>query len=111
MASVADIPFAGLSFTGCICVVYFNNTEYRLATYLGVKILACSESRIVLKQGELRLEIEIGTGPGHKLIAPFRGEMVKEIRERIICGAQFRFFKGGELLFDEWSENASFEYV
>jgi len=109
--SVADIPFAGLRFQGCICIIYFNDTEYRLATYLGVKILCCDENRIILKQGNLRLEIEIDTGTEHKLIAPSRGKMVREIRERIVCGARFRFMRSGETLFERHTQNASFEYV
>lgn len=110
-AAVAEIPLAGLRFRGCICVVYFNDTEYRLATYLGVKILCCDENRVVLKQGNLRLEIEVDTGTEHKLIAPDRGEMIREIRERIVCGARFCFKIGGEILFEQHSKNASFEKV
>ena len=111
MASAADIPFAGLHFRGCICVIYINGIEYRFATYLGGKILYCDENRIVIKQGELLLEAEVEPGRGHKLIAPEKGEMVREIRERIVCGARFRFKKGGKILFDRHTQNASFEYV
>ena len=109
--SVADVPFAGLHFRGCIAVVYLDGMEYRLATYLGVRILVCNKSRVVLKQGRLRLEIDIHAGTGHKLLAPAKGAMVREIRERIACPARFRFLKGNELMFDESSQNASFEYV
>jgi hypothetical protein len=109
--AVADIPFAGFHFHGCIAVVYLSGVEYRLATYLGVKIIKCNENRIMLKQGNLRLEIEISAGTGHKLAAPENGEMTREIRERIVCGAQFRFMKNGQVLFNRRSKNASFEFV
>ena len=85
--------------------------EYRLATYLGVRIIACNEQRIVLKQGKLRLEIEIDAGAGHILLAPENGEMVREIRERIVCGARFRFIKDGQLLIDQHTQKTSFECV
>ncbi|MCL2775775.1 MAG: tocopherol cyclase family protein [Oscillospiraceae bacterium] len=114
MASAADIPFAGLHFCGCICVVYINGTEYRLATYLGAKVILCDENHIIIKQGKLRLEIEINTDDadtGHKLAAPEKGEMVREIYERIACGARFKFTRGGEVLFDKRSETTSFEYL
>lgn len=110
-ASVADIPFAGFHFRGCICVVHLNGIEYRMATYLGVRIIRCDEKRIVLSQNKLRLEIEIDAGSGHKLLAPQKGKMIREIRERIVCGARFRFIKNGEVVFDGHSKNASFEYV
>jgi len=114
-ASVADVPFMGTNFRGCICVVYLNNIEYRLATYLGVKILAYSEKQIILKQGNLLLEIEIdenaNTEAGYKLMAPEKGEMKREIRERIMCGAGFKFMKDGKVLLARHSGKASFEYV
>ena len=110
-ASVADIPFAGTRFRGCICIVYINDTQYRLATYLGVRILALNERRIVLEQGRLKVEIEIDKGTGHILKAPENGEMTREIRERISCGARFRFIKDEEVIFEKYSKNASVEIV
>jgi len=109
--SVADIPFAGLRFRGCICIVYLSGVEYRMATYLGVKMLRCDEKHISLKQGMLRLDIEIGEGIDHKLIAPENGKMTRDISERIICAARFKFSKAGKILLDENSRNASFEAV
>ena len=111
MVSVADIPFLGFGFRGCICVVHINGKEYRFTTYLGAKIIECNEKRIVLKQGKFRLEIDIAQSAGHKLMAPQKGKMNREISERIACGASFKLWENGLLLFDESSENASFEYV
>lgn len=109
--SVADIPFLGMHFPGCICVVHCKGTEYRLATYLGAKILCRDEKRIRLVQGRLRLEIDIEAGAEHTLIAPAKGQMSRQIREQIVCGARFRFLKNGQMLFDAYSKYASFEYV
>jgi hypothetical protein len=58
-----------------------------------------------------RLEIEMGAGVGHRLIAPKEGEMSREIRERIVCGASFRFTKNGKILFEQESKKASLEYA
>jgi hypothetical protein len=111
VASAADIPFAGTRFWGCFGVVYHGGAQYRFATYLGAKILVYNESRLILKQGKSRLDIEIEEGKGHKLIAPVKGEMVRQIGERIVCGARFRLIKNGKVLFDGHSKNASFEFV
>jgi hypothetical protein len=111
MATVADIPLAGSSFRGCLCVVYHHGVAYRLATYLGVKIIACTEHQIILQQGKLRLEIMIEPGAGHKLIAPQDGKMTREIHERIECRARFRFMVAGKPMLDEWTDKASFEAV
>lgn len=110
-AAVADIPFVGLHFRGCVCIVYIHGIEYRLATYRGVKICVCVKNKIVLKQGNFCLEIDIGEGQNHRLIAPVKGDMVREIHERIVCGAQFRFINDRKVMFEQYSENASFEYV
>ncbi|MCL2048784.1 MAG: hypothetical protein FWG87_08660 [Defluviitaleaceae bacterium] len=111
MASVARIPFYGLQFWGCICVVWLNGREYRLATYKGVKILRCERGNIELKQGNYRLTVSIDECEGHKLPAPQSGKMSRLIRETLSCPAHFRFMDGDHCLFDGKSENASYEYM
>ena len=111
MASVARIPFYGLRFWGCICVVWLNGREYRLATYKGVKILRCERGTLELKQGEYRLIITINEQAGHKLPAPHSGEMSRFIRETLACTARFRFMEGRVCLFDGESDYASYEYM
>ncbi|MCL1872835.1 MAG: hypothetical protein FWF85_01820 [Clostridiales bacterium] len=78
---------------------------------MGAKTLFCDDKRISLQQGRLRLEIEIESGAAHKLLAPQKGKMQREIRERITCGARFYLWKDGKALFSQSSKKASFEYV
>ncbi|MCL2053264.1 MAG: tocopherol cyclase family protein [Oscillospiraceae bacterium] len=110
-ASIADIPFCGFNFTGCICIVHFNGVEHRLATYLGVRIIKCEQNKIILKQGKYLLVINIQDGGGQNLIAPRFGKMNREITESVSCNARFRFYIGGELLFDLKSGGVGFEWV
>lgn len=109
MASVADIPLCGLHFMGCICVVMYQGTEYRLATYHGVKILAASKRQLILKQGPLRLEVIVDASHAQPLRAPESGHMTQTIHESNCAAARFRFWDGQHLLFDETSRNCSFE--
>lgn len=113
MAAVARIPFYGLKFWGCICVIHLNGREYRLATYKGVKISQFKPGIISLKQGKYRLDIAIDLSTAHKamqgLPAPRLGVMSHHIRENISCRARFRFIKGRACLFDEVSGGASYE--
>jgi len=111
MVSIAKIPFLGLKFWGCICVIYFDGREYRLATYLGVKIINASENKIVLKQGRYLLEIDIKPGTSQCLPAPKNGIMQGMIRESNNSFARFKFYYTDELIFDVQSQNAGFEYV
>jgi hypothetical protein len=111
MASVARIPFCGLHFWGCICVVWLNGREYRLATYKNVKILRCERGTIELKQGKFRLCISVDEHAGQILPAPHSGKMSRFIRETLSCPAQFRFTQGDCCLFNEKSNYASYEYM
>jgi hypothetical protein len=111
MASVARIPFYGLRFWGCICVVWLNGKEYRLATYRGVKIIRCERGIIELKQGKYRLSISIDERGGHKLPAPQFGKMSRFIRETLSCPAHFQFTEGDKCLFEGKSDFASYEYM
>ena len=58
MLSIADIPLAGVSFTGCICAVLYNGREYRLATYRGARVERWSADGAQIRQGIYRLEAE-----------------------------------------------------
>jgi len=112
IASVANIPFPGFSFTGCIAVVYVEGKEYRLATYKGVKILQCHEKGVCLRQGEYCLEVTIvRRDKAQPLLAPRRGGMARNIHESPRCRGRFRFSVGQKKLLDFISDNVSFEYV
>lgn len=111
MVSIADIPFLCLKFKGCICIVYYKGKEYRLATYLGVKIEHHSDKNIKLNQGKYHLEIDIYQNSGNRLYAPDKGNMTRIIKENVSCKARFRFFIKDMLLFESESDNTSFEFV
>lgn len=109
VAAVAEIPFCGFQFKGCICVVHYQGKEYRLATYLGVRVLCCTEKMLVLKRGRYLLKIKINAGKGQGLRAPRRGEMTRIILENASCPAEFIFYRGKDKLFHLRSEHAGFE--
>lgn len=108
-ASVAWIPFYGLRFWGCICVVWLNGCEYRFATYNGVKILRCEPGLIDIKRGKYRLTVTVGANEGQSLAAPRFGVMKRVIHESVSCSAQFRFMKGDCVLFEGKSDHVSYE--
>ncbi|MCL2843565.1 MAG: tocopherol cyclase family protein [Oscillospiraceae bacterium] len=110
MAAVARIPFYGLRFWGCICVVWLDGREYRLATYQGVKIAACRPGFLELKQGKHCLTITVDDPGGHALQAPRLGKMSSVIKENIACPAHFRFMEGQRVVFEGKSNLASYEY-
>lgn len=111
MVSIADMPFLGFNFIGCIAVIYYEGKEYRLATYNGVKVISYNEKGLKIKKGPYRLEVEIKELYPQNLLAPNSGEMIRTIKENIACNARFRFFKGENLIFNLDSNKTSFEYV
>lgn len=111
MVSIADIPFFGLKFKGCISAIYHNGMKYRMATYNRVKILRADSEAVILEKGNERLEIDIKSGKGMRLKAPVNGYMTRLIREHPSCKADFRFYINGKLEFSLKSDNCSFEYV
>jgi hypothetical protein len=111
MAAIAKIPFCGFRFIGCICVVWLNGKEYRLATYKGVKILRCEHNLIELKQGKYHLVIASGQKNAHQLAAPKAGVMSRFIKESASCPAVFVFKINHEVVFSSESKNTSYEYA
>lgn len=111
MISVADIPFRSIAFTGCIASVLLEGREFRLATYLGVRLDEISDSRILLRQGNLELEAELLVAHARPLLAPQDGGMTRTIHESLCCEVRYRFRKNSMTLFDFTSSRASFESV
>lgn len=110
MLSVAHIPFAGFSFTGCICSVIYNGEEYRLATYRGVKLLSLDPSGICLRQGRLSLEVSVRPlAAGHTLQAPLKGLMSETVRESCDAYLKLRLSENGKTVVECESRRAVYE--
>ena len=111
MVSIADIPFLGYEFKGCIAAILYRGKEYRMATYNGVRIIDYSEKGVIIKRGKYKLEVKINENNPQELLAPESGEMKRVIYENIACNAIFKFYRKDKLIFNLKSKNASFEYV
>lgn len=109
MLSVADIPVAGIHFTGIIGIIVWRGKEYRLATYLGARAVRIENGVIRIVQGDMELEARLLKSHGHPLKALTKGNMVRTIHESAACRASFRFRKKEQLLFAFETEKASFE--
>ena len=111
MLALAEIPLAGLRFTGCIGVVWIAGVEHRFATYRGVRIREASDTAVEVRQGDMTLRVELPEAGGHRLQAPAQGSMARPIRESPAVPARFRFVKGGRTLLDSSDACTSFELV
>ena len=111
MASIAKIPFTGLSFWGCIAVVWLDGREYRLATYKGAKMLRCEQGIMEIAQGKYHLSVKVAQNTVHNLAAPQSGAMSRVIRESASCPAKFVFTDGDRIIFSGESNHTSYEYV
>ena len=58
MLALAEIPLAGLRFTGCIGVVWIAGVEHRFATYRGVRIREASDTAVEVVAGRHDAPVE-----------------------------------------------------
>lgn len=121
VAAAADIPAGLFSFHGFFAVIHYHGKEYRLATYLGGRIVSRSPNELHLKQGNLNFHVlKLDSGyeeadrhqaeDGYRLRAPVKGSMERLVKEHISCRVRYRFCKGRQVIFDFVSEKASFEF-
>lgn len=110
MLSVADIPMAGIHFTGIIGVVLWRGKEYRIATYLGARVVKIQNKMVRVMQGNLELDAWLLEASERPLKAPAKGDMVRTIHESASCRAFYRFRRGGCTLFAFETDRASFEF-
>lgn len=123
MLSVADIPLGICNIKGCICSILYDEKEYRLATYYGVKILKYNEDEVIIKQGKYILQVNLikkkrplekefyrhKINKGYALKAPKCGKMSRTINERLECIVRYRFYREKKIVFDIINERASYE--
>lgn len=110
MLSVADIPMAGIHFTGIIGFVLWRGKEYRIATYLGAGAVKIQDKAVRVKQGNLELDVRLLEESKRPLKAPVKGDMVRTIHESASCRAFYRFRKRGCTLFAFETDRASCEF-
>lgn len=109
MLSVADIPFAGMRFTGIIGFVYMDGKERRIATYLGAVPIETKRGVVVVRQGKWLLRAELLAENPALLRAPVNGGMTRMIRESAACRVRYVLMESGRTLFDFVSDRAGFE--
>lgn len=108
--SVAEIPMGFFRFTGIIAVVMWQGKEYRMATYLGAKVLHIQSGEVIIRQGSWTLSAKLLEQSGKPLLAPVDGSMVRTIYEHVICRASYHFQIQGQTVFQFVSDRAAFEY-
>ena len=110
MLSAADIPMAGIHFTGIIGVILWQGKEYRMATYLGARVAQIQNNTVRVIQGNLELEVRLLETSGRPLKAPAKGDMIRTIHESASCRTFYRFRKKGCTIFAFETDRASFEF-
>lgn len=110
MLSVADIPMTGIHFTGIIGAILWRRKEYRIATYLGARVVRIQNKMVRVIQGNLELDVQLLKASERPLKAPAKGDMIRTIHESASCRAFYRLRKEGCTLFAFETDRASFEF-
>lgn len=100
MASVANVKVGCISFPGCICLIRYHGREYRLATYLGARILVYHQKELWIKQGKLDFHVEILSKEGSNLLAPVRGRMLRTVHESVNTRIHYQLLFENDIVFD-----------
>lgn len=114
MCSIAHIPFIKRTFTGLICVLFVNGTEYRFATYLNARIkkLVCSRNKlhIEIAQGDYTLQIKTFCSNNNILTAPKNGDMNRKVIESMCANIKAKLIHNNDVVFEDISYNGCVEY-
>lgn len=115
MFSIANIPFKFLEFKGIICVLKFNNKEFKFTTYNNTKLIEYKINKnyifITLKKGNYFLNIKSKNNESQKLSAPVEGKMEKNIFESINSSITLTLQKNNRIIFSDTSANCGLEIV
>lgn len=111
MLSVAKIPFMGTGFTGCTGFFFYKGKEYRIATYLGARVIYADPDYMAVEQKGYIFEAHrLDKGEGNLCLkAPQNGNMRRIIRESVACTVRYRLRKEGKTVFSFQSGKAAFE--
>jgi len=115
MLAIANIPFKFFNFKGVICSLIINGKEYRFATYNNTKIIKYdiknNSINISLKKGKYILNIKSKQLNGHKLSAPIKGKMSKDILESITSVVNVTLKENNNVIFSDTSTNCGLEII
>lgn len=110
MLSIAKIPLGKLTFSGCISAIHLNGKEYRIATYLGARVIQWNAQYASVQQGRYLLEVEVLCKQEHPLKAPCTGRMMRTVHESLCSVIRIRFMRGDKVLLDRTTDRAGFEF-
>jgi hypothetical protein len=111
-ATIVTLPICKQEVLGCVAVIIYQGKQYRLATYLGAKILIVKESLAIIQQGRWTLCIHMDKERrAQELLAPCKGELSRKIKEDVKCVVRYSLYCGRRKVFDWTTRNASVEFV
>jgi len=115
MLSVADVPFKMFKFRGVICVLVIGDKEYKFTTYNNARLVNFSVKDnsldVILKKGDMYINIEAKHENAQKLAAPVKGKMGKDIFESITSTINVTLKQGDNIIFSDTSINCGVEIV
>ena len=96
-------------------MLIIGDKEYKFTTYNNSKIMQYDVNEnslnVTLKKGDYSLNIQSVYNTNHKLIAPVKGNMSKDILESITSFVNVKLKNKEEVVFEDTSRNCGLEIV
>ena len=107
-----ELSFAGYrgAFLGCFACIDQDGYKVKLATYLGARVEHFSADGFRIRQGKYVFEGWKMEGKPVKLQSPRDGAMGEKTDEYLTCTVRYKLSRGGEVIFDEISQRAAYEF-
>ena len=113
--SYADIPFIGFHFKGLIVNLFYQNKEYRFATYNGAKVkkeeIGEGNASYTIKKGKYRLEVVANSSVQIELASPKNGMMIEQIKEGLSGNIHLKLYDKNNLIYEDIGEHAGIEIM
>lgn len=96
---------------GCLCIFLYQSREYRLASYLGAKVIDNTGNTILIRQGKLSLQITVlDCGNACPMTIPTSKGLKPDAVQSVSAVIQYQCRYQNRLLFSITGQNAGFSY-
>ncbi|BBF42358.1 hypothetical protein lbkm_1040 [Lachnospiraceae bacterium KM106-2] len=109
--AIAEMSIMNKDLYGCLGFFSYRSRRYKIATYLGAKVLMVRPDKWMVRQGKFRILVEPKREAISNLKAPEEGMMGRNVKENVCSPIRYRVWFDNHLILDQICKNGSYEYL